>query len=399
MNKLKTLNKGLLKTTNAFPKDSWSILDFYYKSNYDDYTTAIKNADGRKITVMGNSIKDISTQLKKLLLISDTIIFNVNNYDDKPSPAFFPFPQGFDSNILQIVTVEDADGSNQIIPNLTQLMQVWSAFNSDKKLSERTTLLGFDFNNPDLSWQRNPFTLTSHIIKDKFGTEYPLILGFCYKYDQSTYDFLFNEGKDLLDDGNIVFAPFIRSPQNNSDIERQLFKAGVIDTSLFIEDNQIKNLNGELHLLSDLNVPYIENVSLKLLSQIIKDEGQSLKEFRKIVNRAIEDIQTLKDREQIVKEIRYLKRNLFEDEFEKVGQLCKKVTKMKSLSAVGAVVTTGVISISSYYGLDIASIILAGGGTATVAANELYRAYEEKNDIRKNPTYFLWKVKNVTEKV
>jgi len=67
---------------------------------------------------------------------------------------------------------------------------------------------------------------------------------------------------------------------------------------------------------------------------------------------------------------------------------------MKTLSSFGAVVTTAVIGISAYFGLDIASIIMAGGGTGLATANELYKHYIDSQELKSNPMYLLWKIKS-----
>src|SRR3972149_177517 len=392
MKSLSELHINLKAILSSHPDFKESLLDFYLKSLYEQYIDSIKATQGRKFCITGMNTDDIKKQLKKIILISDTIVFHTTDYNHKPTLDAFPFPSGFNSDLIRIMTLAE-EGGKDFIPNAAEVLSAIGMATSDKNLELLyDTILGYDVDNPKNSYRRNQYTLSSSRLADANGVERPVLVGLTERYSKTLYDFIFDEADYLFTNGNLVFSPYIRTSSNGKNILHNILKAGAINTNLSVMDSKYSITSAQIDILNNIDIPYIENVPFKVLCDIIKDEGEALSSFRKLFIRTIEDIQDLDDKESIKKEIKYIKRNLFEDELEKVEQVCKKVSKMKTLSSFGAVVTTAVIGISAYFGLDIASIIMAGGGTGLATANELYKHYIDSQELKSNPMYLLWKI-------
>lgn len=394
MKTLSELHIELRSILSRNPKFKASLLDFYLKSLYQEYISSIQATKGRKFCITGENIDSIKNQLKKIILITDTIVFHTTDFDPKPTLDAFPFPGGFSSDLVRIMTAAE-EGNKTFIPNVSELLQLIGIAVTDEKLEHiHDTILGYDVDNPQNSYHRNQFTLSSTRLADINGVEQPVLVGLTERYSEKLYDFIFDEADYLFSNGNLVFSPYLRTSINGKNILHNLLKAGAINTNLSVIDSNFSNSSIQMDILNNIDIPYIENVPFKVLSEILKDEGEALSSFRKLFIRTIEDIQDSDDKESIKTKLKYIKRNLFEDELDKVEQLCKKVSKMKTLSSLGAVVTTAVIGISAYFGLDIASIIMAGGGTGLTTANELYKHYVDRQEMKNNPMYLLWKIKS-----
>lgn len=395
MNQLSDLHKTLKEIISDNPDFQTSLLDFYLKSNYDKYISSIKSRKGRSLCITGSNTQTIKEQLKKIVLISDTVVFHTAEYDKHPTLDAFPFPGGFNSDLVRVMTLTDQETKKTQLPNAAELLQVIGLTLSDDQLEPiHDTILGYDFDNPRNHYKINQYYLSTSRKSDIKGNERPILVGLTEKYSDSLYQFIFQEADFLFSNGNLIFSPYLRTSTKESYTLQNMIKAGEINSDLSVFNSDFADTAIGMDILENIPIPYIENVSISVLSEIMKDEGEALAVFRKEFHRAIEDLRELKDADSIKREIRNIKRNLLEDELDKVEQLCKKVVKMKTLSATGAVLTTGIIGVSAYFGLDIASIILAGGGTGIATANEYYRHYTDKQELKRNPMYLLWKIKS-----
>lgn len=395
MNQLSDLHKSLKEIISDNPDFQASLLDFYLKSNYEKYISSIKSRVGRSLCITGSNTQTIKDQLKKVIFISDTVIFHTTEYEKHPTLDAFPFPGGFNSDLVRVMTLTNQETKKTQLPNAAELLQVIGLTLSDDQLEPiHDTILGYDFDNPRNNYKINQFYLSTSRKSDSKGNERPILVGLTEKYNDSLYRFIFKEADFLFSNGNLIFSPYLRTSSKESHTFQNMLKAAEINSDLSVFNSDFSNTTIGMDILENIKIPYIENVSISVLSEIMKDEGEALTSFRKEFHRAIEDLRDLRDAESIKREIRNIKRSLFEDELDKVEQLCKKVAKMKTLSTMGAVVTSGIIGISAYFGLDIASIILAGGGTGIATANEYYRHYTDKQDLKNNPMYLLWKIKS-----
>ncbi len=395
MTTLRELHTNLKEIVSRNPDFQNSLLDFYLKSQYEKYISTIQSKNGRNLCITSSNTQTLKDQLKKIVLIADTIVFNTTDFVKNPTLDAFPFPGGFDSDLVRVMYATEKETKHSFIPNAAELLSFIGMAITDKTLEPiHDSILGYDIDNPQNSYKRNQFYLSSTKQKDIHGIERPILVGLTERYNDSIYQFIFNEADYLFKNGNLVFTPYLRTSSNDNNTLHNVLKAGTLNSDLSVFDSSFSESSIQMNILENIDIPYIENVSIQTLSKIIKDEGDALASFRKQFHRAVEDLKELKDHESIKKELKYIKRNLFEDELDKVELLCKKVIKMKTLSAVGAVVTTGIIGISAYFGLDIASIVMATGGTGLATANELYRHYSDNQELKKNPMYLLWKIKS-----
>ncbi|MCH7827040.1 MAG: hypothetical protein IIC75_03545 [Bacteroidetes bacterium] len=160
MKEISKLNIEFLKLVSLFPNYKWQITDFYFKNYYDDFLTAFLSSQGRKFTLFCNNVAELRSQLKKLLLISDKIMFNINNYSAKPFLTAFPIDG--ETNNLMIFQLEDTKDKTTFIPSAHDLMTVFDIAALDEKLyKNKEIFLGYDFDKPDQSWQRSNFALSS----------------------------------------------------------------------------------------------------------------------------------------------------------------------------------------------------------------------------------------------
>ena len=168
-------------------------------------------------------------------------------------------------------------------------------------------------------------------------------------------------------------------------------KSKALGAGFATTDNAVGIARGELHPISTLSVPYIDNVPLSVLGEVLADEGESLRSFRRAMDRVVEDMEAASDqpRQQpsfgISRET-FLTTNstssghmraYHEDE----SPLCGWSGSGDRCDQSGSCIWHG--RTRGDHG--------AAGGLSTALA-ELWQTAEEKKQLRKSPVYWLWKI-------
>ena len=386
---IKNLNSQLFKLIDSFPKARWELLDFHFKTHYSEYIEAIENVRGRKITIFSQSLDDFYFSIKPLLLLSDTIIFNFNDYHDSPYISIFPIPDKFISPALGVNPILDPQTRKYRFPKPAAI-KLFSSKVINEKIPD--SIFGYEWNRPESSWQLTKFTKTSEPFINEYKENCHIAVGLGYMYDDTIYEWLLKDGRSLLIDGNFVFTPFIRKTPNDENLDEGLHKSRLLNSSLITTHDDIKISKGELNILSELEIPYLENIPMELLIKAKNDYGESLSEFQREVNKKIEELIETNDPEIIKKDMKHLKRDLFEEEFNIVNKLCNKLLRKKVFSSLGAVLTTTSVTIAGVLGLGLPGIILAGTCGLTTSLKQLFETYELNKEMKSNPMYWVWKL-------
>jgi hypothetical protein len=110
------------------------------------------------------------------------------------------------------------------------------------------------------------------------------------------------------------------------------------------------------------------------------------------MDRLIEDMEAAADPADAMRELRKLKRDLIEDELNRLNDTCRRIARTRALSAIGATVTTGAISLAAAFGMAVPEVVMGAAGGLTTTLAELWHTFEEKRQVRKSPVYWLWKL-------
>lgn len=82
-NSVKILNRKLFDLVDSFPRATWELLDFHYKTYLEQYVNTIENTKDKTLFVFVESIDDIIAYSRRLLLIADNIVFKRSNNGSK----------------------------------------------------------------------------------------------------------------------------------------------------------------------------------------------------------------------------------------------------------------------------------------------------------------------------
>lgn len=169
-------------------------------------------------------------------------------------------------------------------------------------------------------------------------------------------------------------------------------KAQYSTTSIFVDmilksqfniQSDIKSHVSNLMLNFDLN--FFENIDIKELMAIRKNDGEEFEVFRRELEKQLRDIKNEKDISIIQSKIQDVKHELDEVQITSINSKIKKIRKKSSIDFIIGTAGLG------------ASFVTGGLSTfATLIA--LFNGYKTYNDyqdeVKENPSYFLWKVKN-----
>jgi len=392
INDLGKLNASLFDLVESFPRATWELVDYHFKSTYDDYLAGLQHSAGRRLAVFAGDLEYLDRLCRRLLIVADTVIFNVATYSDKPSVAMFPVPDSAGSSVLGVAPVVDSDSSRPRFPKPVEVAYMLTATAALAESGGPDTVLGYEWGRESGVWQRSNFTRTSEPYRNDRGEACHIAVGLGCRYDEETYRWLSEQARELMVRGALVFAPFVRVTPGVAAADEGLMKSRALGAAFATADREIRVERGDLHPVTTLAVPYIENVPLSLLGEVLADEGDSLRAFRHAMDRAIEDMEAASDPASAKIELRHLKRDLLEDELARLADTCQRITRMRTLSAAGAVVATGAISLAAAFGMAVPEVIMgAAGGLATTLAG-LWQTFEEKWQVRKSPVYWLWRV-------
>ena len=169
-------------------------------------------------------------------------------------------------------------------------------------------------------------------------------------------------------------------------------KAQYITTSSFVDKilkNQF-NLKPDIksnvtNLMLNFDLNFFEDIDIKNLMAIRKNDGEEFEVFRRELEKQLRDIKNEKDSSIIQSKIQDVKHELEEVQ---IAAINSKMKKMKKKASIDFVIGTAGLGAS-----------FATGGISTfatlVSLFNGYKTYNEyQDDVKENPSYFLWKIKN-----
>lgn len=168
-------------------------------------------------------------------------------------------------------------------------------------------------------------------------------------------------------------------------------KAQYITTSPFVDTllkNQF-NMQTDIktnvsNLMLNFDLKFFENINIKDLMSIRKNDAEEFELFRRELEKQLREIRNEKDISKIKSKIEDVKHELEEVQIASINLKIKKIKNILSKDALIGVAGLGASFATS--GLTVFATILSG-----------FHGYknftEHQNQIKENPSYFLWKIK------
>jgi hypothetical protein len=159
------------------------------------------------VAVFAPDLKSLESLCRRLLLIADTVVFNVATYSEAPAISIFPIPDSTESPVLGVATV--------------QMLTMTAALAESRGPD---TVLGYEWGRESAGWQRSNFTRTSEPYRNDRRESCHIAVGLGSRYGNETYDWLSEQARDLMVRGSLVFAPFVRVTPEAASADEGLYR-------------------------------------------------------------------------------------------------------------------------------------------------------------------------------
>jgi len=168
-------------------------------------------------------------------------------------------------------------------------------------------------------------------------------------------------------------------------------KAQYISTSSFADEllkNQF-NLQPDIksnisNMMLNFDLKFFENIDIRDLMSIRKNDGEEFEVFRRELEKQLRELRNEQDISKIKSKIEDVKHELEEVQIAAINSKFNKIKKSSSINASIGVAGLGASVLTSGFSTFATLISLFNG----------YKNYTEyQNEIKENPSYFLWKIK------
>jgi hypothetical protein len=396
MSDIALLNRDLFRFIDKFPRAAAEAIDFFYKSEYEKFLSALQVREPESIAIVASSESQLESQLRRFLLLSDVVVFNVATYSTEPQPMLLPVPDDLVNPILGVNSIIDSESMKPRFPKPVELYQAMMTMHAVGKAGESASdFLGFEWGRTGHEWRRTMYSRTSESYKNDAKEACHIAVGAGLLYPKSTCEWLLKQARPLLEAGALSFAPFLRVPPdawgNAESIHKAHFTHANVGTTTVQLGDTIR-----LQALVELEIPFLDGIPLPLLANILQDERESLLSFRAALSRLIRAAQKAASEPEMLKEVRAIRRDQIDPEIAKLETLSKRVSQMRALRAAGCLLGSAAICLLSALGVPPATLLLPAAGSVAANLYELARRIEEQQKQRDNPMYFLWHLKKST---
>lgn len=357
------IQSDLFEFIDKDPDEINGLVHLWYRANSNALSAALTKQDGLKLIVNISDFSEFENLSKKLFLVADTLILrDLRKRTEKEMlSGVFPEPIG---NYISNYYEELKDELSNLKPSpLTLLDHPAQSYASSttKKL-----------NNGLHVWYTLQF---SHCIPQEF------------------INWITSTGRDYMKTGTIIYAPFIPP----IDFELEFLKKN-ISLPAYFNATPCFHQNFEwldeksLHSLFSLRFPFIENIDIDTISKVKQDNYDEFKNFSSSILQSIEEIKGSFGTADFLKEVKYIQRNLIDDNVSSIEKKIKRIENITSLRKLGII--TGLIGVNAamYLGAGAASLSTGLSSTAIAMIMNKIAELNSMGDLKDNSSYFLWKL-------
>jgi len=152
--------------------------------------------------------------------------------------------------------------------------------------------------------------------------------------------------------------------------------------------NRIDRKSKTLSALLDLDLKFLDNVETKDILKIKQKEGSVFEDFRLCLKNYCKDIQSLPATKDFEKEVTEMKAERIDPQLRTLDRTFDRIKRYRGKK--GLAIGLGTLAGAAFQPIAIPAVL---GGVAALLKE--YSDFEkEKDKLKENPLYFLWKVKS-----
>jgi hypothetical protein len=365
---LSRIQRDLFDFTDKDPEDFAGLVEFWYQSNGDALSAALAVQPGFSVIVNVSDFETFERLSKRLFLVADTLILRdtrswapgTAEYQDMPIPISGYKPGYVDELLEQL-----------------------------KTLRPSPLTLGY----------RPASYLTSTHKQLNNGYRAVYVGGVRHRIPRAFVEWIAGRGRQYLNTGKIVYAPFIPPLDMEFDFLRQgvslpdYFNA----TPLFHQNYDWLSENQTYSLLQ-LKIPFLDGLDIETISKVKEEYQDEFTAFSRSLLESVSGIQSTFGTEAFVRDARAIQRNQVDAALGDISKTVRRIESSRSLRKAG--ILTGLVGLNGAALLGIPEAALATGFATASAAMVMEKVAElkEQGDLRDKKGYFLWKLKEVAKK-
>ena len=366
---LSKIQRDLIDFAESDPEDFLGMVEFWYLANSEALSAALSSHKGINLIINVTSFEKFENLSKRLFLLADTLILRDTRdwENDFTETRAIPIPiNGYRPGYMDECEEELRKLS---VPPFTRI------------------------HNPRPYWTSTKKELSN-------GTEiaYAVAAGY-HSLPSNLLRWIAGQGRDYIRTGKIVCAPFIPSIE----IELELLKHNINLSDKFgalplfhqqhdwLPDNQI-------HALLSLDLPFIDGIDIATISKIKQDHHDEFSIFSCNVMDALNGIKSSYGSEGFTREAKNIQRNLIDASLSDVNRTLARVKKSRALRKGGIFI--GLAGLNAATWLGALPPVLTTGLSAAMAALIADQALtlKENGEIHEKKGYFLWKIRDSSQK-
>lgn len=342
------------------PVDFGPLMNFWYRANSNAISAALASHPGLKVIVDCSSSNTLDRLSKKLFLLADTIVLRNDGAateGEVENSLLMPKDGGYEPGFLR----EVIDDLNKLRPSVLTVRgpdPYWSS--SEKKLKS-----GADW---------------AYAIQMGGGTPNEII------------DFIVDEGRVAVEQGQIVYAPFVPSRE----LELEFVRHGAdfnayFDTSPLYTDQPWLGSN-QLCTLFRIRFPCLDGLDLETIAKVKQDHRDEFEAFSRVILKAIEESKSCIGTAEFSIEVQRIQRDIVDAGFADVQRAFNKIKRSPSLQKQGLAVGLVFLAGAAYLGAPPWLWATGLGASAVKLVTDKVAELEAQGELKKMDHYFHWRL-------
>lgn len=363
---LPRIQRDLFEFAGKDPEDFAGLVEFWYQVNSDALSAAITAQPGLNIIVNISEFRSFDALAKRLFLLADTLIIRdtrhfsekQGQYQDIPVP--FEYKPGFLDDVI--------DQLKLLKPSPMTLLQKPAMYmtSTHKRLNN-----GYAAAYAGGAWSLIP---------------------------REFIDWLAGTGRQYLETGSVVYAPFIPPLSMELEFLRDSVALPEYFGATPFFHQRYEWLDGpHAHALLSLNIPFLDGLDIATISSVKADYRDEFRAFSRSMLDSVVGVKSAMGTETFVSDVKHIQRHLVDAALDDVSRTVSRIRRSEALRKAGLL--TGLVGLNgaALLGAPEAGLV-AGLGTAGAAlVAEKIAQLKAEGDLRDHEGYFLWRMQQAAD--
>lgn len=194
-----------------------------------------------------------------------------------------------------------------------------------------------------------------------------------------------------------VYAPFLngisfpKDPSPDQGIRTAI--SNILKTNIVAQSHDTWLTPETIHAVLSLDIPYLSNIPLPVLSKLMEDESEAITYCRNAILAACDELKGSIGSEVLASEIQRIQRNIVDEGVQRILSKYRSIEKRRWFRSAGCAVATLGAEIAAVAAGSIPGAITAAGGALAALIYELEKETKEDHSLSQDPMYIVLRAK------